>query len=110
MVKSSMAVHDLRRSLFKPIVCCVGHMPLLAAAVKSGSDGHDENKRDALNCFFNRVDVLSGMCECGFLFVQTGENIIGLSVCVCVLLVVEKNAESVKSGANYSIKKSIIKW
>lgn len=24
-------------------------MPLLAAAVKSGSDGHDENKRDALN-------------------------------------------------------------
>lgn len=49
MVKSSMAVHDLRRSLFKPIVCCVGHMPLLAAAVKSGNDGHDENKRDALN-------------------------------------------------------------
>lgn len=51
MVKSSMAVHDLRRSLFRPIVCCVGHIPLLAAAVKSGSDGHDENKRDALNYF-----------------------------------------------------------
>lgn len=49
MVKSSIAVQDLRRSLFKPIVCCVGHMPLLAAAVKSGNDGHDENKRDALN-------------------------------------------------------------
>lgn len=51
MVKSSIAVHDLRRSLFNPIVCCVGHMPLFAAAVKSGSDGHDENKRDAFNCF-----------------------------------------------------------
>lgn len=49
MVKSSMAVHDLRRSLFKPIVCCAGHIPLLVAAVKSGNDGHEENKRDALN-------------------------------------------------------------
>lgn len=49
MVKSSIAVHDLRRSLFKPIVCCVGQIPLFAAAVKSGNDGHDENRRDALN-------------------------------------------------------------
>lgn len=58
IVKSSIAVHDLRRSLFNPIVCCACQTPLLAAAVKSGNDGHDENKRDALNClmsvfFFN---------------------------------------------------------
>lgn len=57
MVKSSIAVHDLRRSLFKPIVCCVGQMPLLVAAVRSGSDGHDENRRDALSfCVFNFID------------------------------------------------------
>lgn len=51
MVRSSIAVHDLRRSLFKPIVCWAGHIPLLVAAVKSGNEGHDENKRDAFNCW-----------------------------------------------------------
>lgn len=47
MVKSSVAVHDFRRSLVRPIGCCEDRMPLLTTLNKSGIDGHDENRRDA---------------------------------------------------------------
>lgn len=47
MVRSSVAVHDFRRSLLRPIGCCVDKIPLLTTFTKSGNDGHDENNRDA---------------------------------------------------------------
>lgn len=52
-VKSSMAVHDFRRSLLKPMHGWFGHILLLdviAIAVRSGNDGHDEKSREELNC------------------------------------------------------------
>uniref|UniRef100_A0A8D8N761 (northern house mosquito) hypothetical protein n=1 Tax=Culex pipiens TaxID=7175 RepID=A0A8D8N761_CULPI len=43
-VRSSIAVHDFRRSVLSPyMVCWWGQMPPGFEMVRSGSDGHDEN-------------------------------------------------------------------